>query len=218
MAFTIGPPSIIGSNLLLYWDASNPNSYSGTGTTIYDLSGNNNNGTLVNGVAYDSTAGGVLVFDGNDDYVFSNTPNLTSSNYTVMGAARYSGATRGRIINATSNNWLVGHWNNSTENYYAEGWVSQTQAGSNDTNWRIYASNGNISGDSYGFYVNNNFVVQNSNGNAGPNGITLGRIGSGLGGGEQSTAQFSFLLIYDRILTTTEMTQIFNSNRGRFGI
>ena len=216
MAFTIGPPSIIGSNLLLYWDASNPNSYPGTGTTIYDLSGNNNNGTLVNGVAYDSTAGGVLVFDGNDDYVFSNTPNLTSSNYTVMGAARYSGGTRGRIINATSNNWLMGHWNNSTENYYAEGWVSSVQAGTSDTNWRIHASNGNISGDSYGFYVNNNFVIQNNGGSAGPNGITLGRyapINS-----EYSTAQFSFLLVYDRILTTTEMTQIFNSNRGRFGI
>ena len=215
MAFTIGPPSIIGSNLLLYWDASNPNSYPGTGTTIYDLSGNNNNGTLVNGVAYDSTAGGVLVFDGNDDYVFSNTPNLTSSNYTVMGAARYSGGTRGRIINATSNNWLMGHWSNSTENYYAEGWVSSVQAGASDTNWRIYAGNGNISGDSYGFYVNNNFVVQNGAGSAGPNGIILGR--SGLGG-ENSTGQFSFLLVYDRILTTTEMTQIFNSNRGRFGI
>lgn len=216
MAFTIGPPSIIGSNLLLYWDVSNPNSYPGTGTTIYDLSENGNNGTLVNGVSYNSSNGGVLVFDGNNDYVFSNTPNLASSNYTVIGAARYSGGTRERIINATSNNWLMGHWNNSTENYYAEGWVSSIQAGTSDTNWRIHASNGNISGDSYGFYVNNNFVVQNGGGSAGPNGITVGRYAPG--NSEYSTAQFSFLLVYDRILTTTEMTQIFNMNRGRFGI
>lgn len=214
---TGGPPSITVSNLLLYWDASNPNSYPGTGTTIYDLSENGNNGTLVNGVSYNSSNGGVLVFDGNDDYVFSNTPNLTSSNYTVIGAARYSGGIRSRIINSTNNNWLMGHWSNSTENYYAEGWVSSVQAGASDTNWRIYASTGNISGDSYGFYVNNNFVVQNGNGSAGPNGITLGRAGQVIGG-EQSTGQFSFLLIYNRILTTTEMNQIFNATRWKFGI
>jgi hypothetical protein len=207
---------VVKNGLVLYLDAANSKSYVSGSGVWRDLSGNNNSGSLTNGPTFSSANGGSILFDGNNDYVFSNTPNLTSSNYTVMGAARYSGATRGRIINATSNNWLMGHWNNSTENYYAEGWVSSVQAGTSDTNWRIYASNGNISGDSYGFYVNNNFVVQNNNGSAGPNGITLGRyapISS-----EYSTAQFSFLLIYDRILTTTEMTQIFNMNRGRFGI
>jgi hypothetical protein len=44
-------------------------SYPGTGTTWTDLSGNGNNGTLVNGVGYNSGNGGSLTFDGVNDNV-----------------------------------------------------------------------------------------------------------------------------------------------------
>jgi hypothetical protein len=69
-----------------------------------------------------------------------------------MGAARYSGATRGRMINSTDVNWLMGHWSNSVENYYAEGWVSSVGTGTSDTNWRIYAALGNQPSD-VGLYM-----------------------------------------------------------------
>ena len=55
--------------LVLDLDAANPLSYPGSGTTWTDLSGNNNNGTLINGVGYTSSDGGALSFDGIDDYV-----------------------------------------------------------------------------------------------------------------------------------------------------
>ena len=42
-------PSILTDNLVLNLDAGDSNSYSGSGTTWTDLSGNGNNGTLVNG-------------------------------------------------------------------------------------------------------------------------------------------------------------------------
>lgn len=60
---------IIKSGLVLNLDASNASSYSGSGTTWYDLSGNGINATLVNGVGYSSLAGGTLIFDGSNDYV-----------------------------------------------------------------------------------------------------------------------------------------------------
>ena len=41
---------IVTDELKLCLDASNPASYHGSGTTWYDLSGNGNNGTMVNGV------------------------------------------------------------------------------------------------------------------------------------------------------------------------
>ena len=56
------------SSLKLWLDASNPLSYPGTGTTWYDLSGNGNNGTLVNGPTFNSGNGGSIVFDGVNDY------------------------------------------------------------------------------------------------------------------------------------------------------
>jgi len=65
-------PSIITDGLVLYLDAANPRSYPGAGTTWTDLSGNGNNGTLVNGVGYNSDNGGSLVFDGSNDIVNLN--------------------------------------------------------------------------------------------------------------------------------------------------
>jgi hypothetical protein len=53
--------------LVLNLDAGNPNSYNplNTGSTTWtDVSGYNNNGTLINGTFY---SGGTMVFDGVDD-------------------------------------------------------------------------------------------------------------------------------------------------------
>ena len=66
------------SNIVLYLDAANTNSYSGEGTTWTDLSGQSNNGTLINGPTYNSGNGGSLVFDGSNDYV-SETSALSDS-------------------------------------------------------------------------------------------------------------------------------------------
>ena len=55
---------IVKDGLILNLDAGNRYSHPGSGTTWSDLSGNNNNGTLVNGVGYSSSNGGSFVFDG----------------------------------------------------------------------------------------------------------------------------------------------------------
>ena len=56
--------SIVTSGLVLHLDAGNPTSYSGTGTTWYDLSTSGKNATLGAGVYYNSADGGVLTFNG----------------------------------------------------------------------------------------------------------------------------------------------------------
>jgi hypothetical protein len=213
------PAGPVTNGLLLYWDAGNLDSYPGTGTTIYDLSGNGNNGAVLNGVGYNQTNGGVLTFDGIDDIVRLLAPDLRSTNNTVMGAARYTGGVQGRMINSYGNNWLMGHWSNSTENYYAEGWVSTPgPSGPSDTNWRIYSVLGDVSGDSYSLYVNNSLSAgPNNGGSAGPYGISIGAQG-GAPGSEPSAGQFSFVLVYNRILTAAEMTQNYNYFKGRFGL
>jgi hypothetical protein len=70
------PAVLITTNLEVYYDISNSSSYSGSGTTVTDLSGNGNNATLTAGVAYTSDNQGALVFDGaNSTY---GTVNSTS--------------------------------------------------------------------------------------------------------------------------------------------
>jgi hypothetical protein len=69
-------PSAVTSGLVLELDAANTKSYTGSGTTWTDLSGNGNNGVLTNGPTYSSLNGGYIVFDGINDYV---TCSATSS-------------------------------------------------------------------------------------------------------------------------------------------
>jgi len=73
-------PEITKSGLIFYFDAGDKNSYSGTGTSITDLSGNDTNGTLINGPTFNSTNGGSIAFDGVDDYI--NFPSSGSLNQT----------------------------------------------------------------------------------------------------------------------------------------
>jgi hypothetical protein len=73
--------SPIVSNLLVYLDARNISSYTGTGTLWTDLQGNYN-GTLVNGPTYNPTDKSIVT-DGIDDYILlssvAGTGNATQS-------------------------------------------------------------------------------------------------------------------------------------------
>jgi hypothetical protein len=77
-------PRTITDGLVLCLDAANPKSYPGSGTIWTDLSGNGNNGTLVNGVGYSGSNLGSLSFDGVDDYV-STSLNVGPSNFGSAG-------------------------------------------------------------------------------------------------------------------------------------
>lgn len=80
-------PKIVSEGLVLYLDAANSKSYSGTGTTWTDLSGNSNNATLVNGPTYSSLNGGGIVLDATDDFI-SITPSASlkvdGDNFTIL--------------------------------------------------------------------------------------------------------------------------------------
>ena len=57
-------PNGIESGLVLYLDAANVKSYPGSGTSWFDLSGQNNTGTLINNPTYDSANRGSWSFNG----------------------------------------------------------------------------------------------------------------------------------------------------------
>ena len=59
-------PNIVTDGLQFYIDAANPKSYPGSGTTWYDLSGNDFDAPSVGSPAYDSTTRS-FSFDGTDD-------------------------------------------------------------------------------------------------------------------------------------------------------
>jgi hypothetical protein len=188
------------------------------GNKLIDTTGNGNDFTMYGVNWFADESNGIIQTNGSStSYLESATPNLTSTNYTVIGAARYSGSVRGRMINGKANNWLLGHWSNSVGNYYANGWVSVVGTGGSDTLWRVYAATGNITAAQYSLYINGILTSgPNTGGTQGPNGITIGRIGYATS--EESTGRFGFLHVYNRVMTADEIQQNFNALRGRFGI
>jgi hypothetical protein len=91
MGEVVGKGKIVTNGLVLSLDAADRNSYPGTGTTWSDVSGNNGNGTLVNGPTFNSNNGGSIVFDGSNDYV--NLPgSRTFTTLTMIAWIRINGA------------------------------------------------------------------------------------------------------------------------------
>ena len=218
-------PKIITDGLVLALDAANPKSYSGSGTTWIDMSGNGHNATL-HSVTHSSANGGIFVISGSSStFIDNNTIDLTSSDFTVFCASRHTGSDDLRLVGGRNNNFLVGHWNGYSEAFFAEGWVggysnnilSHTQ---NTTDWRVYHGCGNISADSYDFYVNDRTNATGSNGgSAGPNGLIVGKTLLYTGGDyESAEGEVSFVYYYNRVLTKAETMQNFNAVRGRFGL
>jgi len=102
---------IVTNGLVLNLDAGQQDSYPGSGTTWTDLSGNGNNGTLVNGVGYNSGNGGYLVFDGSNDYVNSTSISSQFTSDITVEAWVYLSSYPGdwvRIIGTGGNSGVFG--------------------------------------------------------------------------------------------------------------
>jgi hypothetical protein len=72
--------------MVLYLDAGISNSYPGTGTTWYDLSGNGNHGTFAGNTSFSTHFGGAMLFDGSNSAItFNNPVNIPIGNepYTI---------------------------------------------------------------------------------------------------------------------------------------
>lgn len=104
--------STISSGSILYLDASQLNSYSGSGTSWFDLSGTGNTGTLTNGPVFDSGNGGSIFTDGTNDVVTTTNAGSATDNYTFSAwfkndnntEAKYA-LTRGR--DGFGNGWSL---------------------------------------------------------------------------------------------------------------
>jgi hypothetical protein len=60
---------VVTTDLALYLSAHDPDSYSGTGATVNDISTNDNHATLTNGVTYSSSNGGYFELDAVNDFL-----------------------------------------------------------------------------------------------------------------------------------------------------
>lgn len=76
--------NIITEGLVLHLDAGDLISYPGTGSTWFDLSGNNYNATLYNGPIFSTENEGIIKLDGIDDYI--ELPTDSGRNNTIKNS------------------------------------------------------------------------------------------------------------------------------------
>jgi hypothetical protein len=205
----ISGTSIPTNGLILNLDAANIKSYPGTGTTWYDLSGNNNSGSLINGAYWTGSNGGVMKMDGINDYIKVTNLNCSGYSNTIIVASRYSGTTYGRVIASMTENWLIGHWAGYTEGAYPQ---VLTIGGYRDNNWRIYALTQNTTGNVKLLYINGK-LLYSAAGSLGCNGMC---IGAWTGASEYSTSECGFVLVYNRILSASEIFNMYLYYRDRY--
>ena len=222
------PLGLVLDGLFLYVDAANTNSYPGTGTTWFDISGNNRNGTLTNGPVYSTSNGGIFTFDGINDFVSFNFPFTQSSSafsYTVTAGARLAttSAARRQLWSSDSGffDWSFGAGDNTKYMIFTGTTVA---LGSNqDTDWHIFTAQWS---SAFGtrLYLDNVIDINTPQISYESNISPVTHIGSNPASGppgpfsEYWEGDVAFVLVYNRALSVTENTQNFNYLRSRIGV
>lgn len=126
-----GPIRTVQNGLILSVDFGNRKSYIGSGTTIFDLSGNGYNGTIYNGAVFSGTNSGIMSFDGTNDYVGFTSPSSRLS-WTPSGAGLNSMTVEMWVKSSDGTGRIFSKpWNGNGEyNYWIDGAMFGLGAGS----------------------------------------------------------------------------------------
>ena len=227
IGWTSSLPSIISyvtESLQFYVDAGLSESYSGTGTTWYDISGNSRNLTM-NSLSYSSNNGGYIIFDGSHTADSVSTYSIDFTNgFTVESVAKFSGsgyeglfafndATNGNYINAQAQDGINIRWEvdqgssfTTTNSLTSSTWYHVTCVYEGDSN--------NTSGTAR-IYING---VENNTASLGRSGQSqTSNFELGLHDGNL-TGNIALSRMYNKVLNSTEVLQNFNATKNRFGL
>jgi hypothetical protein len=217
---------IVTDGLVLNLDAGFTPSYPKNGTTWYDLSGNGNNVTLTNGPSFSSNNGGVLVFDGIDDYAdipFDSSLNNSNTTLSVWVKSTFVVGPSGRhyILDGVSHRTMIFVDEPNEINF-----VIVTSSG---VKYAIYDNAitsqgtwlnivGTYDGSFLKLYVNGDLKTTESHSGNINNADSTGRIMDYRANGYEVQGQAGTFMIYNRGLSTTEVLQNYNAQKGRFGL
>jgi hypothetical protein len=233
---SIGPEGeaikrIITDGLVMHLDAGNKNSYSGTGTSWYDLTSYGNNATsFFNSPTFDSTTGGGSMNFVGSSSQYIQIPHSTSLNISstiTTGNWVYYISGNGRIMQKDDLNlgnnytrlWETGGYGGvfRLELWHSDGTtVGAPSANALTTNGWMYI-NMIFDGTNVYHYQNGSLTKTTSF----PGDIRTGSSPVTIAGGwngEFFTGKIATATIYNRALSATEIAQNFNAQKARFGL
>jgi hypothetical protein len=240
MPVAAGPDSI-ETGLVLSLDAADRNSYVSGSTTWFDLSGNNNSGSLVNSPTFNTGSLGSIVFDGVNDYINLGNPsilNITSRltinswvNLTTFPSENTNSTIyeKGYIVpneqtlfrfNTTSGVTSLDCGTYNGSNIFTRLTLTGSNANLITTgSWNNLV--GQYDGSNWNIYVNGNLLSQTLT-NQGP---VLSTAPISIGAAYISTSYNRFfngriasVQIYNRALSAQEVLQNYNAQKSRFGL
>jgi hypothetical protein len=219
-------PRLVTNGLVMSLDAANGKSFVSGSGTWFDLTGNNNNGTLTNGPTYTSSFSGAIVFDGSNDCVViqdNNVFDFGTGDFAVCGWM-YFRTLSGSPTIFLARNYFTG--NNGALLYsdtagkisvYTTSTFSESNASISINRWH-YIVWTRISGISY---IYNNAVLRDSRAftfnllvnNSVVYGLDTQYNSDPLNGYIASAKVYS-----GKGLTSSEVLQNYNATKGRFGL
>jgi len=217
---------VMPTNLMLYLDANNTSSYSGTGTIVNDLSGNGYTHTLSNSNIY-TVLSGVKCFNcsATGQVILANSTTIpipTNFTYIIWTRVRASAAgyrtllrsynTGGHAIIVNNGTNLLGMWDNLPGNtgFNSSGY---NMAAYGDV-WAQFATVGDAAGQT--FYINGQQVGSAvTKSVAGQYHYAWGNIQSA---NDQPWGYVANLELYNTKLTVEQIQQNYYGLKGRFGL
>ena len=225
--------SFVTDGLLLHLDAGNDSSYNGSGTTWYDLSGNNRNATLVNTPTFDNTTnGGLFSFD-DTSYEYATIPNIgDQSVFTVEVWCRVHKSLTGKVTSIVTNqynlsdrlNFSIGTNRaptsyNMSFGYFRSGWNNVNGFAASLDTW--YHLLGTYDGVALKFYKNGVIDTQVSSSSTPASGgeIRIARRWDDVANNSSNffDGDVSIVRVYSKPLSSVEVTQNYNTEKSRYG-
>jgi len=206
---------IVTDGLVFNMDAGFTPSYPKNGTTWYDVSTNTNNGTLTNGPTFNTGNGGSIVFDGINDYVNCGAGITTTSTITVNSWVKLnSNNNYQHIVDSSNNSWHLSVLIDGRA-YFWDGSVYHTSGQYLNTGtWYMLTGVKTLTQNL--IYVNGSLSDSLSSTNNVPTyNIWIGQWQTN---NRPLNGYVSSVKIYNRALTSSEILQNYNAQKGRFGL
>jgi hypothetical protein len=220
--------NIVVSGLTLLYDAGTTLSYPLIGTSIYDLTTDDDNGTLLNGVSYSSSNGGVLVFSASSSQYITFDDLGTLSNFSVgcwfklnapLSPSTYPSLVTNTYSSGNSVNYTLGpidSYNEITGGFFNSVWVNPEGFTPEIGQW--YYVIVTYDGNKVKLYKDGTLFSQiSSSANAVSTGLG-GRIGRRWDATQYINANIGIVQIYDRALSATEVFTNLQAQAGRYSV